>query len=100
MAWAAQRLDEPLDLDTWAAHAHVSRRTLTRQFRARTGTSPSAWLLEQRLARARALLERGDEPVEVVARRSGFGSSASLRAHFARRFRTSPRQHRAAFRQE
>ncbi|GCD21530.1 AraC family transcriptional regulator [Cellulomonas algicola] len=100
MAWAAQRLDEPLDLDTWATHAHVSRRTLTRQFRARTGTSPSAWLLEQRLARARALLEQGDEPVEVVARRAGFGSSASLRAHFARRFRTSPRQHRAAFRQE
>ena len=29
---------------------------------------------------------------------SGFGSSAALRQHFAREFRTSPRRHRAAFR--
>ncbi|GCE77070.1 AraC family transcriptional regulator [Cellulomonas biazotea] len=98
MAWAVQRLDAPVDLDAWAAHAHVSRRTFTRQFRARTGTSPTAWLLDQRLDRARVLLEQGDEPVEVVARRAGFGTAASLRAHFSRRFRTSPRQHRATFR--
>jgi len=98
MAWAAARIDEPLDLDTWAASVHQSRRTFTRQFRARTGASPAQWLLRQRLVRARVLLESTDDPVEHVARASGFGSSAALRQHFAREFRTSPRRHRAAFR--
>lgn len=98
MGWAAARLDEPLDLDTWAASVHQSRRTFTRHFRARTGVSPARWLLRQRLVRARVLLESTDEPVEQVAASSGFGSSAALRQHFAREFRTSPRQHRATFR--
>jgi transcriptional regulator GlxA family with amidase domain len=98
MGWAAARLDTPLDLDTWAASVHLSRRTFTRQFRARTGVSPSRWLLRQRLVRARVLLESTDAPVEEVAGAAGFGSSAALRQHFAREFRTSPRQHRAAFR--
>ena len=98
MGWATARLDTPLDLDTWAASVHLSRRTFTRQFRARTGASPSRWLLRQRLVRARVLLESTDVPVEQVAASAGFGSSAALRQHFAREFRTSPRQHRAAFR--
>lgn len=98
MAWATARIDEPLDLDTWAASVHQSRRTFTRQFRARTGASPAQWLLRQRLVRARVLLESTDQSVEHVARAAGFGSSAALRQHFAREFRTSPRRHRAAFR--
>lgn len=98
MGWAAARLGEPLDLDTWAASVHQSRRTFTRHFRARTGVSPARWLLRQRLVRARVLLESTDRPVEQVATEAGFGSSAALRQHFAREFRTSPRQHRATFR--
>jgi len=98
MAWATARLDRPLDLDTWAAGVHLSRRTFTRQFRARTGASPAQWLLRQRLVRARVLLESTDQPIERVATAAGFGSSAALRQHFAAEFRTSPRRHRAAFR--
>jgi len=98
MAWAQTRLDAPVDLDTWAGAVHLSRRTFTRQFRARTGTSPTRWLLHQRLTRARVLLETTDEPVETVARRAGFGSAVAMRQHFADRFRTSPHQHRATFR--
>ena len=98
MAWAQTRLDRPVDLDTWAGAVHLSRRTFTRRFRARTGTSPTQWLLHQRLSRARVLLETTDDPVETVARRAGFGSSAAMRLHFADRYRTSPHQHRAAFR--
>ena len=63
----------------------MSRRTFTRQFRARTGTSPPQWLLERRLARARLLLETTDEPVEAVAHACGFGrrraATALRRAH-------------------
>ncbi|MDM7856140.1 GlxA family transcriptional regulator [Cellulomonas alba] len=100
LAWAEQHLDEPVDLDAWAGAAHLARRTFTRQFRERTGTSPGRWLLTQRLARARVLLETTDLGVEEVARRSGFGTAVTLRQHFATHLATSPRRHRQAFRAE
>lgn len=98
LAWGADRLDEPVDLDAWASAVHLSRRTFTRRFRERTGTSPGRWLLTQRLARARVLLETTDLPVEQVALRSGFATAVTLRQHFATHLATSPRRHRQAFR--
>lgn len=98
MAWARSRLDEPLELDEWAAAVHLSRRTFTRRFRERTASSPQQWLLGQRLDHARLLLETGELPIEQVAARSGFGSAVALRHHFARRLGASPAAHRAAFR--
>ena len=100
MAWASSRLAEPVDLDRWAQAVHLSRRTFTRRFRARTGTSPGQWLLHQRLDHARVLLETTDEPVETVAHRAGFATAASLRQHFSERYRTSPGRHRRAFRSD
>lgn len=97
MAWAARRLDEPVDLDRWAGQAAMSRRTFTRQFRARTGTSPTQWLLERRLERARLLLETTSDPVEAVAHACGYSTGAALRQHFAARFGTTPSRHRDAF---
>jgi len=97
MAWAASRLDQPVDLDRWAAHATMSRRTFTRQFRARTGTSPAQWLLERRLAHARLLLETTTDPIETVAHACGYATAAALRQNFAARYGTSPGRHRDAF---
>jgi transcriptional regulator GlxA family with amidase domain len=97
-AWALERLHEPLPVDRLAAHAHVSPRTFARRFRAENGTTPAQWLLHQRVLAARRLLERSDAPVEQVAADCGFGSAASLRAHFARATRTSPTAYRRAFR--
>ncbi|HST41182.1 MAG TPA: helix-turn-helix domain-containing protein, partial [Conexibacter sp.] len=96
--WALERLHEPLPVERLAAHAHVSPRTFARRFRAETGTTPAQWLLHQRVLAARRLLERSDAPVEQVAADCGFGSAASLRAHFARATRTSPSAYRRAFR--
>ena len=44
--WMLKNLALPLDLDTLATHAHVSRRTLTRRFREETGLPPMAWLTD------------------------------------------------------
>ncbi len=95
--WALDHLDDPLDLDTWAEQVHLARRTFTRRFRDRTGISPGRWLVQQRLARARVLLETTDLSVDEVARRSGFGSAATLRVHFTEHLRTTPRRHRETF---
>ena len=96
--WLLGHLTDPIDLDTIAGSAGMSRRTLVRRFREETGTSPIAWLTDARLDRARELLELTDEPVESLGRLTGLGSPASVRAIFRQRLGTSPQEYRAMFR--
>jgi transcriptional regulator GlxA family with amidase domain len=98
MAWAQSHLDEPVDLDTWAAKAAMSRRSFSRHFRARTGMSAHQWLLHQRVLHARLLLETTDMGVDHIAAASGLGSGATLRQHFQVAFGTTPQRHRTEFR--
>ncbi|MGW6915383.1 GlxA family transcriptional regulator [Kitasatospora sp. NPDC054939] len=98
LRWMRDNLHRPLSVDELAAHAALSRRSLARHFRAQTGTTPLRWLLEQRLQRARELLETTDAPVGRIARKTGFGTVETLRHHFARQVGTTPTAYRAAFR--
>jgi transcriptional regulator GlxA family with amidase domain len=95
--WAAEHLDEPLDVAAMSDHAGVSPRTFARRFREETGTTPLQWLLAQRVLEARRLLEESDQPVEAVAWHCGFGSAVSLRDHFRRATATTPTAYRRAF---
>jgi transcriptional regulator GlxA family with amidase domain len=95
--WAAERLEQPLDVAAMAAHAGVSPRTFARRFRAETGTTPLQWLLGRRVLEARRLLESSDLAVEDVAWRCGFGTAASLREHFRRATATTPTGYRRSF---
>jgi transcriptional regulator GlxA family with amidase domain len=98
LQWALGRLSDPLSVDVLARHAAMSPRTFARRFRQVTGTTPGEWLLEQRLALARRMLETTDQTVEWIAHQAGFGSAATLRHHFAERLGTSPRAYRYTFR--
>lgn len=97
--WALEHLDEPLTVSRLARHAGYSERSFARRFRAETGTTPLQWLIAQRTLRARALLEAGELPVEVIARHCGFGTAAMLREHFRRATHTTPTAYRAAWAQ-
>jgi AraC family transcriptional regulator, transcriptional activator FtrA len=97
MAWALERIAEPLDLAALAGRAYMSVRSFTRRFRLATGTTPGRWLIEQRVRASLPLLEAAEEPVEVVAARVGFGSAATFRHHFASIMRTTPTAYRRAF---
>ena len=97
MAWALERLDEPLDLATLAGRSYMSVRTFTRRFRRATGTTPGRWLLEQRVRASLPLLETTDASIETVAGSVGFASAATYRHHFASIMRTSPSAYRRAF---
>jgi transcriptional regulator GlxA family with amidase domain len=85
-------------VESMAVRATMSGRTFARRFQAETGTTPHAWLTHQRVLRARTMLESGDDPVETVARQSGFGSAAMLRHHFMSVVGTSPNAYRRTFR--
>ncbi len=98
MAWAGEHLHEQIDVERWSRQATMSTRSFARRFLAETGATPHQWLVEQRVALARLLLEEGDEGVDQVARRCGFGSAAALRQQFARLVGTTPTGYRRAFR--
>lgn len=97
LAWMGEHLDAELTVPDLAARALMSERTFARRFRAETGTTPAAWVTRQRLVRAQEMLERTSAGVDEIARRSGFGSAAILRHHFARVLGTSPGAYRRQF---
>lgn len=95
--WATERLHQPLTVDDLAATAGVSPRTLARRFAGQLGVSPGRWLLQQRVAAARALLEETELPVETVAVRVGLSSAANLRRRFHALVHTTPAAYRRSF---
>ncbi len=97
-AWAAQRLADPLTLAGLAAHAHMSVRTFSRRFRDEAGSTPGQWLTRQRVDLAGHFLETTDWPVDLVARRAGLGTGASLRQHLHSAIGVSPQAYRRTFR--
>jgi transcriptional regulator GlxA family with amidase domain len=97
-AWALERLAEPLPLADLAAHAGMSVRTFTRRFREETGLSATRWLVQQRVALARRLLEATDTPVEKVAAEAGFGTTASMRQHLHAAIGVAPLTYRRTYR--
>ncbi len=91
------RLAEAQPIAALAREAGMSPRTFQRRFRAATGTTPGEWLLTERIARARELLEAGEHGVDDVAAACGFGVAATLRHHFRERLGTSPAAYRRRF---
>lgn len=91
-------LDGEHTLASLAARVAMSERTFARRFRAETGTTPHLWLTHQRVMLARRMLEEGDDPIDTVASRCGFGAGAMLRHHFGRIVGVSPAAYRRAFR--
>lgn len=97
LAWATERLHEPITVTDLAAQANLSPRTLARRFAGQLGASPGRWLLQQRVMTARALLEETDLPVETIAKRVGLSSAANLRRRFQAMVHTTPAAYRRSF---
>lgn len=98
LEWATARLGEPMTIEDLAARAGLSPRTLARRFTDQLGISPGQWLLAQRIAAARELLESSELPVDAVARRVGLSSATNLRRRFLAALGTTPGAYRRSFR--
>lgn len=81
-----------LSLDDLAERIGMSRRSLTRHIRARTGGNLGDWLKRVRLARAQELLTAGARGLDSVATRSGFPDAHALRSAFRTEFGLTPTQ--------
>jgi transcriptional regulator GlxA family with amidase domain len=97
-AWALGRLHEPIQLRDMAAQESMSVRTFTRRFREEVGVSPGQWLTQQRVERARCLLESSDLSVDQVAQQAGFGTAQSMRQHLQTALGVTPTAYRRTFR--
>ncbi|MGW6271359.1 GlxA family transcriptional regulator [Streptomyces sp. NPDC055060] len=97
--WALARLHEPIQLRDMADQESMSVRTFTRRFREEVGISPGQWLAQQRVERARHLLESSDLSVDRVARDAGFGTAQSMRLHLQAALGVTPTSYRRTFRE-
>ncbi|MFI6495355.1 GlxA family transcriptional regulator [Streptomyces sp. NPDC050564] len=85
-------------LETVASRVGVSVRQLTRLFRAEVGMTVTRFVEQIRIEAAQGLLESGTDSLDLVARRSGFGSEETLRRAFRRELGVTPGTYRARFR--
>jgi transcriptional regulator GlxA family with amidase domain len=85
-------------LTAMSRRAGISVRHMGRLFGEEVGTTPARYVERVRLEAAQVLLETGDDPLPVVARRTGFGSAESLRRAFVRHLGVTPGAFRTSFR--
>ncbi|MFE0155167.1 GlxA family transcriptional regulator [Nonomuraea sp. NPDC059007] len=86
------------DIADLAEQAGLSTRHLQRRFTAEVGIPPAAYVERVRLEAAQRALEEGGDPVDVIARRLGFGTAETLRRAFHRRLGVAPSDYRDRFR--
>jgi len=91
------KLDQSWSVNTLAAQAAMSERTLIRRFQQSVGQSPAQWLTTQRIYLAREMLENADLSINDIALRTGFNTPETLRHHFRKKLKISPTEYRRQF---
>jgi transcriptional regulator GlxA family with amidase domain len=98
LAWARERLHEPLPVERLAGEAGMSPRNFQRAFVAETGATPAKAMERLRLEAARARIEDGAEPIEAIATATGFHDPERMRRAFVRTLGQPPQGLRRAAR--
>jgi transcriptional regulator GlxA family with amidase domain len=85
-------------LRAMAERTNFSVRHLSRLFEEQVGLTAGAYVERVRIEAARTMLEGGDEGLSVVADRTGFGSTETMRRAFLRELGVTPGAYRSQFR--
>jgi len=88
-------LDGPLGVQAMAKLLDLSEGYFNRAFKQTTGKSPHSYLIDRRLARARALMHDARAGLSEIALACGFNSQAHMTRAFTQRLGVSPAQLRA-----
>ncbi|POB92521.1 AraC family transcriptional regulator [Vibrio vulnificus] len=83
-------------LDDLADEAGMSRYQLIRAFRQRFGLPPHAYLMDEKIKRAKVLLREGKEIVDV-AMTLGFADQAHFQRHFKKKLAVTPKYYQSHF---
>ena len=89
-----ERLAEDLTLEELAAAAGISRSHFARLFKSTMGVTPHQFVLDQRIAEARRLLEGTLMPLVDIAASTGFASQSHLCSAMRRHLGFPPGQWR------
>jgi AraC-like DNA-binding protein len=89
------QLTAPPSLEALAAAVNLSPFHFARVFRRATGMPPHTWLMQQRIAQARALLQSGCLPLDV-AMQLGFADQSHLSRQFKQVYGVGPGAYRSA----
>ena len=84
LAWTRERLSEPLSVERLADRVGMSPRHFARAFVAETGTTPAKAVERMRLEVARERIAGGTDPIDRIARLTGFGDPERMRRAFIR----------------
>ncbi|MDR3516430.1 MAG: AraC family transcriptional regulator [Azospirillaceae bacterium] len=91
----ADNLDTSLSVSTLAHALALSEGFFARAFKAAMGIAPHDYLIDRRIARARARLCAGEVDLSAIALAAGFSSHAHMTAVFRHRLGTTPSALRA-----
>lgn len=89
-----RNIHHDVDVDELARIAHMSRRSFLRVFQSATGTSPLAWVIGRRIARACSMLRQTDKQVTEIAFEIGYNDSNYFTRQFRKNTGVSPREYR------
>jgi AraC family transcriptional regulator len=83
-------LDQPLGVSAMAQLLGLSEGYFMRAFKIATGKSPHGYLIDRRLAKARALIRDSSATLAQIAHACGFSSQAHMTTTFKQRLGVSP----------
>ncbi|MNZ68531.1 HTH-type transcriptional activator RhaS [compost metagenome] len=90
-------LEDPLSVPAMAGLLGLSEGYFMRAFKNATGKSPHSYLIDRRLAKARALMRDSTATLTEIAYTCGFNSQAHMATTFKQRLGVSPVQLRQSF---
>ena len=90
LAYIEDNLNEECSLEILASKANLSISHFKGEFKKQTGKSAGAYLMVQRMEKARALLNHTDFPVQLIAEQVGYTSLSAFSRRFSSYFGEPP----------